>query len=322
MADSAITLEHIRSARARIAPLVVHTPLLPPRQLTERVGVSVSLKLESLQHTGSFKLRGAASYLLSLSEQERAHGVIAVSSGNHGRAVSYVCSQLGVRGVVVLSHAVPPEKVEGIRRYGAEVVVAGDGYDEAERHALAMQRDQALTFVSPFDDPAIIAGQGTIGLEISEDLPAIQTAIVPLSGGGLISGVALALKALKLSVRVIGVSMERGAAMAASLQAGRPVEVIEEPTLADALTGGIGAENHHTFRLCQALVDEVVLVSEEQIASAMRFMLEEHHLVVEGGGAVGVAALLYHPVQISGPAAVIISGGNISPQRLHAILRG
>ena len=307
-----VQVQDIYLARRRIAPIARRTPLVSSPWLTQHVGAPVFLKLESLQETGSFKIRGAANKLLSLSADERGRGVITVSSGNHGRAVSYVARQLGVNAVVCVSERVPGNKVEAIQRLGAEVVVYGQSYDEAEAHAFRMQEERGLTWVHPFDDPFVIAGQGTIGLELLQDLPGVDTVVVPLSGGGLISGIALALKSANRAIRVIGVSMDRSPVMVHSLRAGRPIEMEEEETIADALAGGIGLNNRYTFRMVQRTVDETALVSEEEIAEAMACVLEKHHLVVEGGGAVGIAALLHRRVrEVGHSAVVIISGGNV-----------
>jgi threonine dehydratase len=195
---------------------------------------------------------------------------------------------------------------------GAEVVVSGETYDEADLNATILQQERDLTMVHPFDDPFIIAGQGTIGVELLEDLPEIDTVIVPLSGGGLLSGIALALKSADTAIHVVGVTMERGPAMVESLHAGKVVGVVEEPTLADALMGGLGSGNEYTFKMIQKYVDETVLVSEEEIAAAMVFAFRKHRLVVEGGGAVGIAALLSKKVERFGQnIVVVISGGNV-----------
>ncbi len=317
------TLRDIYLARKRIAPIVRRTQLVPSPSLTELVGVSVFLKLENLQETGSFKLRGATNKILSLTPEEQQRGVIAVSTGNHGRAVSYVARQLDINAIICLSEHVPRNKVEALRRLGAEVVVHGQSYDEAMARAARLQEQQGLTWIDPFDDPFVIAGQGTIGLELLEDLPDIDTAVVPLSGGGLISGIALALKSVDSGIRVIGVSMDRAPVMYHSLRAGAPIEMDEEPTIADALAGGIYLDNRHTFRLVRRYVDETFLVSEEEIASGMAFALEQHHLVVEGGGAVGIAALLYRRVNTVGrKVAVVISGGNVDGTLLASIIKG
>jgi threonine dehydratase len=306
-----VTLRDIYLARQRIASLARRTPLVFSPLLSDLVGASVHLKLENLQETGSFKIRGAANKLLSLPPDERGRGTITVSSGNHGRALSYVSRQLGIPAVVCLSEPVPEVKRAAIRDLGAEIVVCGKTYDEAAQHASRMQEERGWTMVHPFDDPLVIAGQGTIGLELLEDSPQLDTVVVPLSGGGLLAGIALALKSASAAIRTVGVSMERGPAMVESLRAGRVVDIVEQPTIADALAGGLGP-NVYTFRMIQTYVDETVLVSEEEIAAAMIFALDKHHLVVEGGGAVGIAALLHEKVKGLGQhIAVVVSGGNV-----------
>lgn len=308
-------LADVQAAQRTIASVVTRTALVESPQLSARCGARVWLKPECLQKTGAFKIRGAANKIASLSDAERARGIITASSGNHGRAVAYVAREQGVRAVICMSRRVVGLKVEAIRRYGAEVVTAGHTYDDAERRAFALAREQGLTWISAFDDSHIIAGQGTVGLELLEDLPDLETVLVPLSGGGLIAGVALALKSLRPSVRVVGVSMERAPMMHLSLLAGHPVEVDEEDTLADALVGNIGGNNQHTFGMAQRLVDDVVLVSEEQIFAAMGFAATAHQLTVEGGGAVGLAALLNGKVApLGAQVAVVISGGNVDPE--------
>jgi threonine dehydratase len=317
------TLHDILDARRRIAPLARRTPLLRSTALSEQTGAGVYLKLENLQQTGSFKIRGAANKLLALTPDERARGVIAVSSGNHGRAVAYVARHLGVRAVICVSERVPPVKLEAIRRLGAELVVHGATYDQAEAHSLRLQAEQGLTRVDPFDDPAVIAGQGTIGLELLDDLPNLDTVLVPLSGGGLISGIALALKSANPAIRVVGVSMDRAPVMVHSLRAGRLLELPEEPTLADALAGGIGLDNRYTFRLVQRYVDDTFLVSETEIAAAMLFALEREHLLVEGGGAVALAALLHHHLpHPTHTLAILLSGGNVDLSLLCSLSIG
>jgi threonine dehydratase len=277
----------------------------------------VYLKAENLQQTGSFKIRGAANRILALTPEERARGVVTVSTGNHGRAVAYVGRELGIRAVVCISGGVPSNKVAAIEQLGAEVLVHGETYDDAEKLAWRLRDEQGLTLVDPFDDPFIIAGQGTVGLELLEDCPEVNTVVVPLSGGGLVSGVALALKSANPAIRVFGVSMERGPAMLRCLEAGKLIQIAEEETLADALVGNVGLNNQHTFRIVRSYADEVVLVSEEEIAEAMAFALVEHHLVVEGGGAVGIAALLSDKLgQLGKNVAVVISGGNVGLSKL------
>jgi len=307
-----VTLHDIYRARQRIAAVATRTPVIHSPLLTERVGASVYLKAESLQKTGSFKIRGATNKMLGLTVEEKARGVITVSSGNHGRAVAYVAHQLGISAVICMSTRVPGNKLDAIKRLGAEVVVHGDSYEDAEIHALQLQEERGLTMIDPFDDPLVIAGQGTVGLELLEDLPEIDTAIVPLSGGGLIAGIALACKSASPSIRVIGVTMDRAPVMVHSLRAGTPIQMEEEDTIADALVGNIGVSNKYTFRMVQKYVDDTILVSDEEIAAAMAFALEQHHLVVEGGGAVGIAALLHQRATGLGHnIAVVVSGSNV-----------
>jgi len=315
-------LRDIYQARRRIAHVVRKTPLIPSPWLTELSGSTVYLKLENLQQTGSFKIRGAANCLATLTADQKRTGVITVSSGNHGRAVSFVAASMGIEATVCMSGRVPPNKVAAISKLGARTRVVGESYDEAEQFSLALERKEGLTPIPPFDDPDVIAGQGTIGIEILEDLPNVDSVIVPLSGGGLISGIALAVKSADPSIQVIGVSMERAPVMVHSLQAGKPVQMEEQDTLADGLAGGIGLDNQFTFRLVRSLVNETVLVSEEEIAQAMRLMLENHHQVIEGAAAVGIAAILRQEAHAAGKnIVVVISGGNVDTSLLLRIVR-
>ncbi len=314
-----ITLGDIQAAHERIAPHVVRTPLLRHSGPASGPG-GAGLKLENLQTTGSFKIRGATNRMLGLSAAARRRGVVAVSSGNHGRAVAHVAASLGIDAVICLAESVPAHKVEAIRGLGAKVQIAGETYDEASAQALRLERDDGRVPIHPFDDPRVIAGQGTIGLEIIEDQPETGCILVPLSGGGLISGIALAVKALRPAIRIIGVSMERAPVMHHCLRAGKLVTLRDEPTLADALAGGLGGANHFTFGICQELLDDTVLVTESAIAAAMAALLDEHHLVVEGGGAVGVAALMSGVVPLEENTVVVVSGGNVDLERLLRIM--
>lgn len=317
-----LTLRDIYLARQRIAPLVRHTPLAEAPALSEKLGAEVRLKLENWQGTGAFKMRGASNKLMSLSTEERERGVVTCSSGNHGRALSYVARELGIHAVICLPEPVPENKRQAIRDLGAELIIVGANADEALAYADQLAEERQLTMVPAFDDPFVIAGQGTVGLELLEDFPQIDTAIIPLSGGSLLSGISLALKTADQGIRIIGVSMERGAAMARALEVGHVVEIVEEPTLADGLAGGLGKHNTYTFPLVQKFIDEVVLVSEQEIADAMAFGLSEYRLVVEGAGAVGMAAILSGKVRAHGQhVAVVISGGNVNLPRLLGIAR-
>ena len=316
-------LADIYQANKRIRETVQRTPLIKSAWLSDFTSREIYLKLECLQVTGSFKIRGATNKILSLSEDERNRGVIAVSSGNHGRAVAYVARQYGLPAVICVSETVPENKVTAIQDLGAEVLVTGKTYDEATEDAFRVQQDRGLTMIHPFDDPDVIAGQGTIGLEIMNQLPDVETVIVPLSGGGLLGGIALALKSIQPGIETIGVSMDKGAAMIDSLNAGRVVEIVEEPSLADALIGGLGPENRYTFKINQKYVDRTLLVSEHEIAAGMTFALDNEHLVVEGGGAVGIAALLAEKVTDLGAKVVlVISGSNVKMSTLIDCAQG
>ena len=316
-----IGLSEIEAARARIAGTIRETPVEPSRHLSALTGQPVHLKLEHHQRSGSFKLRGAANAILRLSDEEKACGVVAVSTGNHGRGVARAARENGVRAVVAMSKLVPQNKVDAIRAEGAEVIITGRSQDEAQVEADRLA-EAGMVMIPPFDHPDIIAGQGTLGLEIVEAMPDVACVLVQLSGGGLIAGVAAAVKALRPQTRIVGVSMERGAAMHASLAAGRPVSVEELPTLADSLGGGIGLNNRHTFEMVRALVDGVVLLSEAEIAAAIRHAYFEERQIVEGSGAVGIGALLTGKVAPEGPTMVVLSGGNIDMRLHHRLIAG
>ena len=320
--DRKPVLADVYKARQRLLSHVQHTPLRRSVGLSRMAGVPIHLKLECLQTTGSFKLRGASNALLVRDSAGRARGVVAASTGNHGRALAYAAQQEGVRATICVSRLVPQDKLDAIRALDAQLHVIGSSQDDAQREAERLARDEGLILIPPFDDDLVIAGQGTIGLELLEDLPELGSVLVPLSGGGLIAGIALALKSAAPAIRVIGVSMERGCAMHASLAAGHPVVVEELPTLADSLGGGIGVDNRLTFGMAQELVDDVVLVGEADIAAAIRFAYQEERLVIEGAAAVGIAALLAQRVRPTGSLAVIVSGANIDMGLHRRIIAG
>lgn len=303
---------HVWEARKRIAPYILRTPLVFSQHLSELLGAEIYLKLENLQEIGAFKIRGAANRILSLSDDERKRGVTTYSTGNHAQAVACMARRLGIQASVFVSDRVPEAKLEAIRRWGADVRIAGTSQDEAETYCRELAGRDGMTVVDPFDDPFVIAGQGTIGLEILEDLPGVDTVVVPTSGGGLISGVALAVKANSPGARVTGVSMEKGAVMYESLKAGKPVALEESDTLADSLLGGIGLENRYTFPLVRRLVDGIALVPEKEIARGMAFLLRKHKIAVEGAAATGPGALLSGIVPPGARTAVVITGCNVS----------
>ena len=320
--ETAPSLADIRTARGAIAGLAFRTPLIGAPALSHLSGRDVLLKLESLQPVGAFKLRGAANAVSRLGEEQRRRGIGCCSTGNHGRAIAYAAARAGIRATICLSALVPDAKVRAIQLLGGNVRRIGNSQDEAQAEIDRLVRSEGLTDIPPFDHPHVIAGQGTIALELLEDRPDLRAIIVPLSGGGLISGIAIAAKALKPDIRVIGVSMENGAAMHESLAAGKPVEVTEVPSLADSLGGGIGLGNRWTFPICRALVDETILVSEEEIYRGMQALFGDQKLITEGAAAVGPAALIAGKLKLDGPAAMIISGHNVDPDQFLAIAGG
>ena len=309
------------AAQQAIREIACRTPLVeaPSLSTPDR---RVRLKLETAQPTGAFKLRGAANALARLSPADAARGVVCASTGNHGRALAYAARRLEIPATICMSRLVPENKLEAIRRLGATIVIAGESQDEAQLEVNRLVADKGLVEFPPFDHADIIAGQGTIGIEILEDAPDIDTVLVPLSGGGLIAGVAAAIKGRSPGVRIIGLSMERGAAMAASLAAGHPVDIVEEATLADSLGGGIGLANRYTFPMVRELVDEVVLLSEAQIAAAMRTLFLSEGWVAEGAGAVGVAALTEELAALGREVAVVVSGRNVDMNVFRAVIDG
>lgn len=317
-----VSLSEISAARERIARRIVPTQTVLSHALSDAIGVPVHLKLEHRQTTGSFKLRGASNAVALLGPEEKARGVVAASTGNHGRALAHAAKLEGLRAVICMSRLVPANKVEAIRRLGAEVRIVGNSQDDAQEEVDRLVAKEGLTTVPPFDHPSVIAGQGTLGLEMLEDVADAGTILVPLSGGGLAAGIAAAVKATKPEIKVIGVSMARGAAMKASLDAGRPVAVEEVPTLADSLGGGIGLDNRLTFSMCRDLLDDVVLLSEEEIAAGIRHAYSHEREVIEGAGAVGIGALLSRKVRPVGPTVLLLSGHNIDMALHRAIVCG
>jgi len=305
-----VTLDDVRAARARLDRSIHVTPCAHSETLSTMTGARVFVKLENLQMTGSFKERGAANTLLQLRPAERRRGVVTASAGNHGLAVAFHAARLGIAAVIAMPTWAPLRKIAWARRHGAEVVLHGENYDEAYARALEIEADRGLVFVHPFDDPRVIAGQGTIGLELAEQVPDLDAVLVPVGGGGLIGGIGLALKALRPGARVIGVQAEETPAMKAALAAGQRVVVPAASTIADGIAvRRVGA---HTFDLARRYVDEVVSVGEEEIANAILLLLEIEKTVVEGAGAVALAALVNRRVALSGKTVVLLlSGGNI-----------
>jgi threonine dehydratase len=313
-ATAGITVADVERAAERIAGLVDPSPVIRSPRLSDQLGTEVWLKLECLQPPGSFKVRGAASKMLALPPDQRDRGVIACSGGNHGAAVAYVAQRLGVPATICVPETVDPVKLRAIQRSGAEAIVEGATYDDAVEISQRLERERGLSYVHPFDDPDVIAGQGTIGLELLEQVPGLAAAVGGVSGGGLMGGLGAALKGRRPSVRVIGASARNAAAMVASVRAGHPVDVPYQDTLAEVLAGGIGLDNQWSFRAVQQFVDEHVLVTEAEIAAAMVFALSVHRVVAEGGGSAALAAALAGQLPpLGGPIAIVVSGGNVDP---------
>ncbi|MFM0221068.1 hydroxyectoine utilization dehydratase EutB [Paraburkholderia dipogonis] len=318
-----LSLIDIYRARRRIAGRVCHTPLVESQRLSAIAGTPVFLKLETVQPTGSFKLRGATNALAHLAEQG-CRKVVTASTGNHGRAVAHAARAQGIDATVCMSTLVPANKVEAVRALGAQARITGKSQDEAEQEALRLVREEGFAYVPPFDDLHVIAGQATIGLEIVEALPEVANIVVPLSGGGLFAGIAFAAKSANRKIGLTGVTMARGAAMHASLAAGQPVLVEEVETLADSLGGGIGLDNRYTFALTRDLIDEAVLLDEASIARGIAHAYWHERLVLEGAAAVGIAALLDGVLPAGrvkrGPLVLIVTGANIDMDQHRRIV--
>ncbi|WP_439526037.1 hydroxyectoine utilization dehydratase EutB [Roseovarius mucosus] len=312
-------LADVYAAAQVISGVADRTPLVPSPYMSAVTGEDFLLKLENMQPIGAFKLRGA---LNAVAGAQDAAGVACCSTGNHGRGVAYAARARGLRAVICMSDLVPQAKVEGIRALGAEVRIIGRSQDAAQAEVERLVAEDGLTEISPFDDPLVIAGQGTIGLEIMAARPDTQTLLVPLSGGGLAAGVALAAKTIKPSLRVIGISMDRGAAMYESIRAGHPVEVEEVPSLADSLGGGVGMQNRLSYAMCRDLLDDVILVTEEEIYHAMQVLYYEDRIVAEGACVVGLAAVLSGKLAPQGPTATIITGRNLDMALFTKVMTG
>lgn len=314
-----VNLNQIREAHKKISPYVNNTPLLHSNYLSENR--NVYLKLESLQITGSFKLRGATNKLLSLNNEQKKKGVIAVSTGNHGKGVAYASKQLDIQSTIFMSNMVPDHRRKAIESLGAKVEIVGTNSDEADLYAREYSKKNNIPLIHPFDDPMVIAGQGTIGLEMLESLPEVDTVIIPTSGGGLIGGIALAIKLQKPDVKIIATSMKRGPSMYESLKAGKPVDVDEEETLADCLGGSIGLENEFTFKIAQDNIDDFILIDEDKIAEGIKLNFEKHKLVTEGAAATGVMVVKDNLSPHLGKNIIsLICGGNIDSELFSRIV--
>ncbi|MCW3991049.1 MAG: threonine/serine dehydratase [Candidatus Bathyarchaeota archaeon] len=310
-------LRDIYTASKRIRHLVRHTPLQHSQHLSEACGGRVMLKLENQQHTGSFKVRGAFNKLIQLSDEDRLNGIVSASSGNHAQGLGYAGNHLGVEATIVVPSHTPRVKIEAIRRYGVELIVHGEEYMDAERLARRMERKQEKTFVSGYNDLQIIVGQGTLGLEMLESDPDLDVVLVPVGGGGLISGVSAAVKGANKHIEVVGVQSVASPVMCESIRQGRIVDMEIEDSVAEGLHGGI-EEGSITFKLCEEYVDDFILVQEKTIIEAIAHHLYLDHQVVEGAGAVGAAAIMENPERFKGRnVGVVVSGGNIDEELLR-----
>lgn len=314
-----VTLSDIQNARTLLADHIKKTPLLKSPDIAAHPGLDVYLKAENLQRAGSFKVRGALNKIYSLTEEERARGVIAASAGNHAQGVALAAGSLGIRAVICMPEGAPISKVEATQSYGAEVVLHGSTYDDAYEKARELQAAHGYTLIHGFDDPYTIAGQGTIGLEILEQLPEVATVLVPVGGGGLIAGIALALKSLRPDVRVVGVQAAGAPAVFLSRQHGELMATQSVHTIADGIA--VKQPGRLCWEIIRQCVDDVVLVDEEEIAQSILYLLERAKLMVEGAGAVGMAALLGDKVpDLRGPVCAVLSGGNIDVNIISRII--
>lgn len=314
-----VTLHQIEAARELLTGVVRQTPMEHARDLARKHGGDVHLKCENLQRTGSFKIRGAYTRIHALSDAERARGVVAASAGNHAQGVALAASLLGTRSTVFMPERAPLPKLAATRGYGADVHLHGESLQETLAEATAFAERTGAVFIHPFDHPDIIAGQGTVGLEILEQVPDVATVLVAVGGGGLVAGVASVFKARKPHVRVIGVQAENAAAFPPSLSAGQPVLLAHPATMADGIA--VGSPGPVSFAHVSALVDDIVTVSEESLSRAVLLCLERRKLVVEPAGAATVAALLDGVHAFEAPIVAILSGGNVDPLLLLRIIR-
>jgi threonine dehydratase len=314
-----VTLQDIQAARERIGNSVCVSPCSVSHVFSELTGSSVSLKLENLQRTGSYKERGALNKILTLTAEERDRGLVAASAGNHAQAVSFHATSRGLHAEIVMPLATPLNKVMSTKRFGAEVILHGNNYDEACAEAQRRCVEFGRTFIHPFDDDAVMAGQGTLALELLEQVPDLDAVVAAIGGGGMISGVACALKELKPNVRVVGVQTARLASMKAAVTHGRVVTLPVASTLADGIA--VRRAGERTLEMVKRYVDEIVTVEEDEIANAILLLLEREKTLAEGAGAAPVAALLHHKIRAKGKnVAVIISGGNLDVSILSRII--
>jgi len=310
----------VLQAEERIRSHIRETPVEYSPYLSHLGNCVVYLKLENIQLTGSFKLRGAANKVLSLTKDEKCKGVITASTGNHGLAFAWIANKFDVKGIIFLPKTSSPAKIEALRLCGAEIQYYGNDCVEAEIHARKIAEEQGLIFISAYNDPLIIGGQGTIGIELARQIPGIECVLCPVGGGGLIAGISGYLKTENSDIEIIGCQPEKSAVMYASIKAGRILDMESEPTLSDGSAGGI-EPGAITFPICQELVDDFILVNEEEIVSALRLIIEKHYLLIEGAAALSVAAFIQQKDRFQGKNVVLVlSGSKISLETLKKVL--
>ncbi|MBE3551497.1 MAG: threonine ammonia-lyase [Kyrpidia tusciae] len=315
-----LTLSDIQEARHTLGDIARRTPLHLTHTFSRLAGCEVWLKLENLQKTGSFKIRGSYNKISRLPEDAKKHGVIAASAGNHAQGVAYAAARAGIPSTVVMPEGAALSKIKATTDYGARVLLHGADYDAAQTFAQQYREETGAVFIHAFDDPDIVAGQGTVGLEILEQCPDLEAIVVPIGGGGLIAGIALAAKSIKPTIQLYGVEAEGAASMKASLKAGTPVGLYSAHTLADGIA--VKKPGRLTLSMVQAYVDDVIVVSDVEIARTMLLLLERYKLLVEGSGAAAPAALLFHKLPLAGKkVAAVVSGGNVDGTVLSRILQ-
>lgn len=317
--DLSLTRDDFEAARARVAPHTYHTPLLTSRSLSEATGFDMRLKAELFQKGGSYKVRGPTNLIGQLTDEEKARGVICSSAGNHSQGVAIAARQHGVKAVVCMAENATPSKIAATEGYGAEVILHGTIWDEANEKALELVEERGLTYIHPFDDPRLIAGQGTVGLEIMEDFPDVDVIVVPIGGGGLISGVSMAAKSINPDVRIIGVESSGAPAMKLSVEAGHQVTLDEVDCVIDGLR--VKRIGYNTRSVAARFVDEIVTLPDQQIFEALLWLMERAKLVAEGAAAAPVGALLQGLVKAPAGAKVVavLSGGNLDTEQLRGL---
>jgi len=315
-----IPLEKIKKAHENIKKVIYKTPFAYAPVLSQKVGNEIFLKKENLQTTGAFKLRGAFNKIASIPEEKRKRGVIAASAGNHAQGVAFSANYFNIPSIIVMPEATPLTKVSGVKEYGGEVVLAGNNYDEAYEYAVKLAKEKGLEFIHPFADEEVIAGQGTIAIEMLQKVPDLDYIVVPIGGGGLISGIASAAKQINPHIKIIGVTAEGAPAMRLSFLSGSVQDTTFVKTIADGIA--VRDTNPKMYKLVKEVVDDIVEVDDEEIANAILFLMERQKVVVEGAGAVGVAALLHHKIKFGAPkkVGVVLSGGNIDVTMINLII--